>query len=259
MTLNPLLLRRETRRPLVLSIFRLCLKHTTALKDPIVQRFWWLSLVHSFQRSREETDVAKIEAMVAEGREAGKTLERAGVEQTTGNCSLRFVTRAAYGQVVFTPRHDAFVQAAYVQKLRMGRRKQPPFPQGGEMVQVHGAGKAPSSSLAPVPASPRPVFLCYSASLGAGYLPGNPYRSLALMHLTRCSAVGKQRFLQPVGRAFVVLDDCRVFELIRCGSVDRFILVQSPVPVAAHIPTVPSLGRPVQEQTRIERLCGFLG
>lgn len=226
MTLNPLLLRRETRSPLVLSIFRLCLKHTTALKDPVVQRFWWLSVVHSFQRSREETDVAKIEAMMAEAREAQKTLERAGIEQTyTENSSLRFVTRSAYGQVVFTPRHDAFVQAAYVQKLRMGRRKQPPFPQGGEMVQVHGAGKAPSSSFARIPTSPRPVLLHDSASLGADYLPGNSDRSLALMHLTILRAIRKQGFVQMIGRSFVLFDDGGVFELVCCGSVDRVILV----------------------------------
>ena len=59
------------------------------------------------------------------------------------------MTRVAYGQVVFTPRHDAFIQASYVQKLRFGQRKQPPFPEGGPSYQVHGPGQLHSAPLPP--------------------------------------------------------------------------------------------------------------
>lgn len=148
MAINPLLLRKETRKPLLLSLYRLCLKRTHSLQDPLVQRFWWLSLVHSFKRSQGETEVGNIEGLLEEGREAGRTLEKAGMELGRGDlgtCNLRFVTRAAYGQVVFTTRHDAFMQAGYVQKLRMGRRKQSPFPMGGAMVQVHGPAPLPEA------------------------------------------------------------------------------------------------------------------
>lgn len=177
MALNPLLLRRETRKPLLLTLYRLCLKRTHSLKDPLVQRFWWLSLVHSFKRGQGETDVASIEGLLAEGREAERTLEKAGMELERGELgtsNLRFVTRAAYGQVVFTPRHDAFVQAGYVQTLRMGKRKQSPFPMGGAMVQVHGAGNAPSSSIARSIAHSRSHLLLNTALMGQSHIRGDP-------------------------------------------------------------------------------------
>ena len=145
---NPLILRRETRKPLVLTLFRAVLKATNALKDPVVRRFWSLSLGYSFRKNKDEREVMKIEKLLLEAEEAVKTLEKARIYvENAGKdaTSLRYVTRAAYGQVVFTPRHDAFIQAAYLQKLRLGQRKQPAFPMGGEMMQVYGAAPLPDT------------------------------------------------------------------------------------------------------------------
>lgn len=88
--------------------------------------------------------------MVAQARDTEETLKKAGTECRVPCIqeSLAYVIRVAYGQVVFTPRHDAFTQSTYLQRLHFGCRKQLPFPEGGPSYQVHGPGDC---YLAPLP------------------------------------------------------------------------------------------------------------
>ncbi|OMJ88725.1 hypothetical protein SteCoe_9267 [Stentor coeruleus] len=130
------LLRRETRKPIVLNLLRELLKASKRQDDPIVSHYLSTTVLLAFKKEQKTTDFEQIKVFI----DTQKSLLDSIKSAEEGNMeSAKFIIDLSYGQVVFSARHDCFIQAKYLAKLPFGKKKISVFPIEG----YHVVGPAP--------------------------------------------------------------------------------------------------------------------
>lgn len=128
------LLRVETRRIVVLELLRSILKYSFKQIDPVVRNYLINTAVYSFKLEKDVHDIERMCKFIVLQEDLLSQLK-----STDFNASV-YIVNLAYGQVVFTPRNDDFLQAKYVNKLAFGKKSTPPLPYTSS---VHILGKTP--------------------------------------------------------------------------------------------------------------------
>ncbi|CAG9325454.1 unnamed protein product [Blepharisma stoltei] len=114
-----LLLRKETRQPLVQTILRQILKESRKQTDEVVRKYLISTTLYCFKLEKKSTELKKIENFLNLQNDLLNAIKKANNNNWE---SKKYLVDLAYGQICFTPRHDHFIQARYLGKLPFGKK-----------------------------------------------------------------------------------------------------------------------------------------